>query len=247
MKRSGEVAGLVHRKPDLVAGAGGLVGSPGCAEISLAILWTMIMEAIRQLRTLGAKLLAAAWLAPIACALLGGCAAIPHRTGPIVKNDYRFLGEYLDWMIDQEARKNHVQGVSIAVVDGSRVVWSRGYGWADAERRIPATPDTLFRVGSVSKLLTATEIMRRVDRGEIELDSEVVQHLPAFRVHSRFTDPKPITVRSLLSHHSGLPRDYMFGMWTDQHSDLAKLVRDLAEDSLVEAPQTRFRYSSVGY
>ena len=78
--------------------------------VRLALRWT--------LRTRTGALLHSAILVAIAVTLLTACAAVPHRTGPIVKNDYSFLGEYLDWMIDQEARKAHVHGVSIAVVDG---------------------------------------------------------------------------------------------------------------------------------
>lgn len=182
------------------------------------------------------------------CFVLGGCgAAMPRRTGPIVKNDHRFMGEYLDWMVAKEARKADVPGVVVAVVDGSQIVWETSYGWADASRRVPATPDTLFRVGSVSKLLTATEIMRRIDEGEMELDGEIGRELSGFSIHSRFVGAQPITVRSLLSHHSGLPRDYMNrGAWT-RASDLAKLVHDLAEDSLVAPPQTEFRYSNLDF
>ena len=183
-----------------------------------------------------------------ACFMLGGCAAaIPHRTGPIVKNDYRFLGQYMDWMVSKEASKAHVNAVTVAVVDDQQVVWSKGYGMADVAGGVAATPETLFRVGSISKLFTATEIMRHVERGEIELDSELSQQLPEFSIHSRFANAKPITVRSLLAHHSGLPSNRWNGMFTNKPVDLATLERQLAEDSLIEAPQTKFNYSNLGF
>jgi len=187
-------------------------------------------------------------LVALACSLGSGCgAAIPHRTGPIIKNDYQFLGEYLDWMVNQEANKAHVNAVTVAVVDDQRVVWSKGYGWADVARKVPASPDTLFRVGSISKLFTATEIMRRVERGEIELDAEITKQLPEFSIHSRFANAKPITVRSLLSHHSGLPTDRWNGMFTNKPVDLATLEKQLAEDSLFAAPQSKIHYSNLGF
>ncbi len=187
-------------------------------------------------------------LVALAGSLGSGCgAAIPHRTGPIIKNDYQFLGEYMDWMVNQEANKAHVNAVTVAVVDDQRVVWSKGYGWADVAHKVPASPDTLFRVGSISKLFTATEIMRRVERGEIDLDAEITKQLPEFSIHSRFANAKPITVRSLLSHHSGLPSNRWNGMFTNKPVDLATLEKQLAEDSLVAAPQTKFNYSNLGF
>ena len=178
--------------------------------------------------------------------IMSGCSSAPKRSTPVA-GDYGYLGEYLDWMINAEMRKSKVAGLSIAIVDGQRVVWAKGYGFADREKDVPATPDTLYRVGSVSKLLTATEIMRRVEPGEIDLDAPLATQLPGFSIRSRFSDNKPITVRSLLSHHSGLPSDRMHGMWTKQPVSLATLQEQLQSDYLAEPPQTRYKYSNLGY
>jgi CubicO group peptidase (beta-lactamase class C family) len=179
--------------------------------------------------------------------LVAGCAQAPQRAGPIEKNDYRFLAEYLDWMIPAEMRRWDVPGVSIVVVDDQQVVWSKGYGFADVANAVPAAPDTLYRVGSVSKLLTATEVMRRVDRGEIGLDRPLADQLPAFSIKSRFQGAKPMTVRSLLAHHSGLPFDYLHGMWGTDPVSLTQLQSALREESLVAPPQTQYKYSNLDY
>lgn len=164
-----------------------------------------------------------------------------------MKGDYRFASEYLDWMIEREARRAHVPGVAIAIVDGERIVWSRGYGWADEQRHLRATPDTLFHAGSVSKVLTAMEVLRLVDRGELALDDEITRLLPDFAIRSRFPDAEPISVRALLSHHSGLPSDRLNGMWTSRPVDLKTLERQLADDSLVAPPRTKYNYSNLDY
>jgi CubicO group peptidase (beta-lactamase class C family) len=178
---------------------------------------------------------------------LVGCAHAPERTGPIGQGDYRYLSEYLDWMIATEMRRAKVPGVSIAVVDDRRIVWSKGFGWADAANAVPATPDTRYRVGSISKLITATEIVRRVDRGALDLDSPVASVLPEFSVRNRFAEARPVTVRSLLAHHSGLPSGYLKGMWDTDPESLAELVVRLRDTSLASPPQTQFRYSNAGY
>jgi len=185
-------------------------------------------------------------LGAILMLLLAGCASMPQRRGPLVPGDFRYLEEYLDWRIGAEMRKAKVAGLSIAIADDRRILWAKGYGRADAAGA-PATPDTLYRVGSVSKVLTATEVMRRTERADIELDGALASQLPGFTVRSRFAGVERITVRSLLAHHSGLPSDLMNGMWAAEPLSLAKLQGLLAQESLVTAPQSKYKYSNLDY
>jgi len=92
---------------------------------------------------------------------------------------------------------------SIAIMDGGKIVYAEGFGMADREKSIPVDPDTLFNIGSVSKVFAATAIMLLVDWGKIKLDDPVIKHLPEFSM----ADPryKDITVRMILSHTSGIP------------------------------------------
>ncbi len=106
------------------------------------------------------------------------CASAPPQAGKIEKGNYAYVGEYLDWRIPSELRRWNVKGVSIAVVDDQRVILAKGYGLADEANAIPALPDTVYRVGSISKLLTATEVMRRVESGEIDIDGSLSAQLP---------------------------------------------------------------------
>jgi len=177
--------------------------------------------------------------------LLVGCAGVPIRTGPVVKNDYGFVDKYLDWLIEKRMRKVNAAGVSVAIVDDQRIVWSKGYGYADVATKIPATPDTLYRAGSVSKVITASEVMLHVSRGEIDLDGSLAEQLPGFSIRSRFAGANPITIRSLLAHHSGMPFNRLNGMWTAHPMDLATLQRQLASESLVSPPQTCYCYSNL--
>lgn len=119
------------------------------------------------------------------------------------------MGQYADQRMAAEMAKWKVKGASIAIVDAQRVVFANGCGQA-------ATPDTTYRVGSISKLLTATEVMRRVERGEIDRDGPFSGQLPGFRIRGLSAGGKPLTVRSMLAHHSGLPSDQLKGMWLPQ-------------------------------
>lgn len=178
---------------------------------------------------------------------LVGCASAPPQPGKLEKGNYFYVGEYLDWRIPTELRNGNVKGVSIAVVDDQRTILAKGYGMADEANVIPASADTVYRVGSISKLLTATEVMRHVGHGEIDIDGSLSAQLPGFMIKNRFADTKPITVRSLLAHHSGLPSDYLKGMWLPDPVDLTRLQALLQDESLTAAPQTQYKYSNLDY
>src|SRR5437868_8175997 len=76
------------------------------------------------------------------------------------------------WIEGQMAYKG-LPGLSFAVVHDQELVWARGFGWADVERRVPATADTLYRVASITKLFTATAILQLRDAGKLRLDDRV--------------------------------------------------------------------------
>ena len=94
-------------------------------------------------------------------------------------------------------------GVSIVVVEGDQVIFSRGYGFADRESATPMTEDTPIAVGSTTKGMTALAMMQLVEQGLVDLDTPITAYLPDFRMDDeRAAD---ITVRQLLSHTSGMP------------------------------------------
>ncbi|MFN5011834.1 MAG: serine hydrolase domain-containing protein [Gammaproteobacteria bacterium] len=97
----------------------------------------------------------------------------------------------------------HIPGLAVAVLRGPRLMWSRGYGWADLERRLPMTPDTIQNIGSVSKTFTATAAMQLIDAGRLGLDDDINRHLGFEVVHPGFRS-QPITVRHLLTHQSAI-------------------------------------------
>ena len=164
--------------------------------------------------------------------------AAPDAYAPVTKR--------LTATIKREMAVNKVKGLSIALVDDQRVVWSRGFGYADEAAKVLATVDTVYRAGSISKVLTSMRAMQLREAGRLDIDADVRRVLPDFSVHSRFGD-KPITARMLMTHHSGLPTDVVAGMWTENPDTLAQFVPKIARESLASAPATEFRYSNVAY
>lgn len=176
-----------------------------------------------------------------------GCATAPQKPAALKKGNYHYLEEYLSWSITRDMNKHNVKGLSIAVIDGHKTVWSKGFGFADEENGIPANNQTVYRIGSISKVITATAIMHLHVTGKVNIDLPVTTYLKEFSVRNRFNDTKPITLRSLLSHHSGLPSDVLAGMWVQNPIPLSELVNKIKDESLASPPQTMYKYSNIGF
>jgi CubicO group peptidase (beta-lactamase class C family) len=137
--------------------------------------------------------------------------------------------------------------MSIAIVHDQEIVWARGYGYADLESRTPATPSTVYRLGSVSKLFTATAIMLLRDEGKLRLDDPITEYLPWFRLANDFPDAPPITVRHLLTHTSGLPREADVPYWTDHvFPTREQLIAVVPTQEAIAPPETTYHYSNLG-
>jgi len=143
--------------------------------------------------------------------------------------------------------KHDITGLSIAVVDDQRVVWAQGFGYADLARGIPATADTLYRLGSISKLFTAAAVMQLVEQGKVDLDHPLAEYLPGFSVKTRFPRAGPITVRTVMTHHAGLPADRLKGMFSRRPADFGDLAKILGDEYVTHPPNFAFGYSNLGF
>ena len=182
------------------------------------------------------------WIGVIA--LAAGCSHAPMRPQTVAAGDYGSTIAYLSALIRYEMDKNAVTGLSIALVDDQRVLWAEGFGFADKDKAVRATAETLYRVGSISKLFTDTATMQLADQGRIALDQPVADYVPGFQVKSRFPGSAAITPRHLMTHHSGLLRDLA---WCgEQAPPLAELVPALKESDAAYPSGLVFSYSNVG-
>jgi len=142
-----------------------------------------------------------------AVVLISGCSTSLRKPDQIKPGDYDYVKEYISWFTKKEMKKHQVMGVSIAIVDNQRVVWAQGFGYADIKNKVLATPETVYRIGSISKLFTVMATMQLAEQGKVDIDQPLKKYLPQFSVKSRFPDSGPITPRSMMTHHSGLPND----------------------------------------
>ncbi len=168
-----------------------------------------------------------------------------------VPDAYRGVVERTVALIDHEIESKHLSALSVALVDGPELIWAEGFGWQDPDAGVPASATTVYRVGSISKLFTDMGVMQLVERGELDLDDPVSQVLPEFQ--PRNPHPRPITLRQLMSHRSGLVREPPVGHYFDtSEPSLAETVASLNGTTLVYEPQSRVKYSNaaiatVGY
>jgi CubicO group peptidase (beta-lactamase class C family)/D-alanyl-D-alanine dipeptidase len=199
--------------------------------------------AIRQLQRVKIRCLALLFVAFIAASGLGQETSLPgHDT---IMAGYETVVERLRGAIEHEMDAKQLPAISIALVDGEHLIWAAGFGHQDAARKTPATADTIYRVGSVSKLFTDIAVMQLVERGELELDEPVTKYLP----DSAPSNPheKPMTLRQLISHRSGLVRESPVGNYFDpEEPTLAATVASLNETALVYPPDTKTKYSNAG-
>lgn len=158
--------------------------------------------------------------------------------------DYTAAIDKLDDAIGLEVDQKGLPAFSVAIVDDDRKVWSKGYGFQDAERTIPATADTVYRVGSVSKLFTDLAVMQQVEAGKLDLDAPVQTYLPDFNPIN--THGVQVTLRQLMSHRSGLVRESPIGNYFDPtEPSLDATVASLNQTSLVYPPETKTKYSNA--
>jgi serine beta-lactamase-like protein LACTB len=150
--------------------------------------------------------------------------------------------------VDRIAAEGHKQtgapGMSVALVLDDQLVWSKGFGLADVENNVPARPDTVYRIASISKTIAATAVMQLVERGRVQLDDPIQKYVPAFPSKGEQT----ITIRHLLTHTSGI-RHYREGEMEsrDAYQTVAEAMRVFKDDPLLFAPGTKYSYSTYGF
>lgn len=149
--------------------------------------------------------------------------------------------------IRRTMEENAVPSIAIAVARNGQIIWEEGFGWADRERMIAATPHTMYSLASISKPITATGIMKLVERGMVQLDRPINDYLGTGKLTGLAGDARGATVRRVLSHTAGLPLHYQFFY---QNAGYARPSMDTTIERygiLVSPPGETFEYSNLGY
>ena len=154
--------------------------------------------------------------------------------------------DHLKRFINQEMRSAQTQGLSVAIVSDQTIVWEQGFGWANSEKQLPANEQTLYRTGSISKLLTDLGALQLAALGQLNLDAPVRQVLPQFAPSAPDGKVYPITPRMLMTHHSGLPRDVLKGFMSSQPAPFSEVINQLNAMGADDIQMRSFSYSNAG-
>ena len=140
--------------------------------------------------------------------------------------------------------EQNLPGLSVAIGVGGQVVWAEGFGWADLENRMPVSPETRFRIGTASTVLTSAAVGLLVEKGRLKLEDEIQTYVPEF--------PKkqwPVTVRQLMGHVAGVRNDGgdEGPLLSERCERPVDALQAFGDRSLLFEPGTRYRYSSYGW
>ena len=140
--------------------------------------------------------------------------------------------------------EQNLPGVSVAVGVGDALVWAEGFGWSDLKARVPVTPDTRFRIGTASTMLTSAAAGLLWEEGRLKLDDEIQAYVPEF--------PKkqwPVTLRQLMAHEAGLGTDGGDDgpLFYQRCERPVEALPHFAQSALLFEPGTQYRHSKYGW
>ncbi|MEN8123096.1 MAG: serine hydrolase domain-containing protein [Bacteroidota bacterium] len=163
------------------------------------------------------------------------------------KTDYFSIIENYKSKIEQVIKSGKVKGMAIALIDGNKIVWSENFGYSDYENKIKADSNTIYGIGSVSKLFTGTAIMQLHEKGKLDIDKPISVYSPEFKIKKRHNPETKITARMLLCHHSGLPSDITTGVFSQKPKPFQSIVELVKKEYAPYTPDYIYSYSNIGY
>jgi CubicO group peptidase (beta-lactamase class C family) len=132
-----------------------------------------------------------------------------------VRNRLSLAIKKLPEKIKERMRQHRLASLSLAVVHDGEIIFSQAFGYADIEKKIAATPETIYPIASVTKVFTATMLMQLCEKGLVSLDTPLKKYLPEYKLKSKFPGTRPTTLLQLASHTSGLPEDAPQNFWVN--------------------------------
>lgn len=178
---------------------------------------------------------------------IAGAAPVAASVGRMNSQEKAEFASFIDGFIQGNLKRRRVRGLVVAAVKDGDLVFIRGYGYADLENKIPVDPQTtLFRVGDISKLLTATAVLQLVESGRLELDRDVNDYLRNWQLPPSFE--KSVTLRHLLTHTAGFDerRTQMGALTSTDERGFARKV-PLLIPARVFSPGEVYSHSNMGY
>ena len=159
---------------------------------------------------------------------------------------YKAMGTELEELISGKMESDNLIGVSAALIVNDSVVWKKGFGYTDKENQVRMTEHTAVSIESVTKTFTALAIMQLQEKGKLDIDQPLTQYFPQFRPMTRGEDLNRLTLRSVITHSSGIQTDILKNsdLNTGKYTDVLGFIN---ETYLLYPPGMVESYSNSGY
>jgi len=174
---------------------------------------------------------------------------LPNAYSQDSKKDYSEAFQLVEVWLEAQKDFDQLPGLTAIVVEDQEVLWSGAFGMANKEKSLDSNKNTICSICSISKLFTSVAIMKLYDEGKIRLDDKVSDHLTTYDLKQKYPESGPITIRSLLTHSSGLPREAGYPYWTGPDFPFPtkeEIDSKLKDQETLYPASTYFQYSNLG-
>jgi CubicO group peptidase (beta-lactamase class C family) len=164
------------------------------------------------------------------------------------KKDYTEAFNLVEVWLDAQKDFEKLPGITAIVVEDQEVLWSGAFGNANVQENIKTEVSTICSICSISKLFTSVAIMKLYDEGKLRLDDKISDLLPEYDLEQKYPESGPITIRTLLTHSSGLPREAGYPYWTGPDFPFPtteQIDSKLSEQETLYPASTYFQYSNL--
>lgn len=164
------------------------------------------------------------------------------------KKDYSEAFKLVEVWLEAQKDYEQLPGITAIVVEDQEVLWSGAFGLSNTEESIKANSSTIGSICSISKLFTSVAIMKLYDEGKLRLDDRISDLLPQYDLEQQYPESGPITVRSLMTHSSGLPREANYFYWNGPDFPFPtkeQIDSKLSEQETLYPASTYFQYSNL--
>ena len=165
----------------------------------------------------------------------------------VTKVDYNAQLKIIDYWLNAQRDFDKLPGISVAIVQDQNIIFKKGYGYADVANKIAMKPETIGSICSISKLFTSVGVMQLWEKGKLRLDDSLTALLPEYKINQQFSESVPITVRSMLTHSSGITRDIGEG-WNGPDFNFittGEMKKTLLNLQTLYPSSTYFQYSNL--
>lgn len=165
------------------------------------------------------------------------------------KKDYSEAFKLIEVWLDAQKDFEQLPGITAIVIKDQEELWKGAFGLANVEDSISAEPSTIFSICSISKLFTSVAIMKLYEEGKLRLDDNIKDLLPGYDLTQKYPESMPITVRTVLTHSSGLPRESNYPYWSPPDFPFPsreQIDADLSKQETLYPASTYFQYSNLG-